>query len=40
MKYKNSRLIIDGVNVDFESFPPSQKENMVTFISDLTQSFH
>ena len=30
----------DGVNVDFESFPPSQKENMVTFISDLTQSFH
>ena len=30
----------DGVNVDFESFPASQKENMVTFISDLTSAFH
>ena len=30
----------DGVNVDFESFPASQKENMVTFITDLTNIFH
>ena len=30
----------DGVNVDFESFPASQKENMVTFITDLTNTFH
>ena len=30
----------DGVNVDFESFPASQKENMVTFITDLTETFH
>ena len=30
----------DGVNVDFESFPASQKENMVTFINDLTNTFH
>ena len=30
----------DGVNVDFESFPASQKENMVTFIADLTETFH
>ena len=30
----------DGVNVDFESFPASQKENMVTFITNLTNTFH
>jgi|TARA_B100001996_G_scaffold70501_3_gene51630 spore germination protein YaaH len=30
----------DGVNVDFESFPSSQKQNMVQFISDLTSAFH
>ena len=30
----------DGVNIDFESFPASQKENMVTFITDLTSAFH
>ncbi len=30
----------DGVNIDFESFPASQKENMVTFITDLTTEFH
>ena len=30
----------DGVNVDFESFPPSQKQNMVQFITDLTNTFH
>ena len=30
----------DGVNVDFESFPASQKENMVIFITDLTETFH
>ena len=29
----------DGVNVDFESFPESQRENMVTFITDLTAAF-
>jgi len=30
----------DGVNVDFESFPVSQKQNMVQFITDLTNTFH
>ena len=30
----------NGVNVDFESFPASQKENMITFITDLTETFH
>jgi len=30
----------DGVNIDFESFPASQKNNMVQFITDLTQAFH
>jgi spore germination protein YaaH len=30
----------DGVNIDFESFPASQRNNMVTFITDLTETFH
>ena len=30
----------DGVNIDFESFPSSQRDNMVTFITDLTETFH
>ena len=30
----------DGVNIDFESFPSSQRDNMVTFISDLTDTLH
>lgn len=30
----------DGVNIDFESFPSSQRSNMVTFITDLTEAFH
>ena len=30
----------DGVNVDFESMPSSQRDNMVTFITDLTAAFH
>ncbi|MFQ6612889.1 MAG: glycosyl hydrolase family 18 protein, partial [Fidelibacterota bacterium] len=30
----------DGVNVDFELFPASQKANLVTFIKDLTTVFH
>ena len=30
----------DGGNIDFESFPSSQRENMVTFITDLTNTFH
>ena len=30
----------DGVNVDFESFPVSQKQNMVQFITNLTNTFH
>ena len=30
----------DGVNVDFEAFPASQRDNMVTFITDLTATFH
>ena len=25
----------DGVNIDFESFPESQKNNLVTFVKDL-----
>ena len=30
----------EGVNIDFESFPSSQRDNMVTFITDLTNAFH
>jgi len=30
----------DGVNIDFESFPAAQKNNMVQFITDLTNAFH
>ena len=30
----------DGVNIDFESFPSSQKQNMVQFITDLANTFH
>ncbi len=30
----------DGVNIDFESFPASQRDNMVIFITDLTEAFH
>ncbi len=30
----------DGVNIDFESFPVSQRNNMVTFITELTEIFH
>ena len=30
----------DGINIDFESFPSSQRDNMVTFITDLTNTFH
>ena len=30
----------DGVNIDFESFPSAQKNNMVQFITDLTNTFH
>ena len=30
----------DGVNIDFESFPVSQKENMVNFTTELTNAFH
>lgn len=30
----------DGVNVDFEGLPSSQRWNMVTFIEDLAEIFH
>ncbi len=30
----------DGVNIDFETFPSSQKQNMVTFVTDLVSVFH
>ncbi|RMF08494.1 MAG: T9SS C-terminal target domain-containing protein [Candidatus Neomarinimicrobiota bacterium] len=30
----------DGVNIDFEGLPASQKQNMVQFITDLTTTFH
>ncbi|NOZ03860.1 MAG: T9SS type A sorting domain-containing protein [FCB group bacterium] len=30
----------DGVNIDFEVFPASQKQNMVRFITDLTDTLH
>lgn len=30
----------DGVNIDFESFPSSQKYNLNTFMSALADSFH
>ena len=28
----------DGVNIDFEAFPASQKSNMVTFVKDLRKT--
>ena len=28
----------DGVNIDFEAFPPSQKSNLVTFVKDLRKA--
>jgi len=34
------RANADGVNVDFEAFPASQKTNLVTFIQDLATTFH
>ncbi|NOZ74049.1 MAG: T9SS type A sorting domain-containing protein [FCB group bacterium] len=30
----------DGVNIDFEGMPASQKQNMVQFITDLAATFH
>ncbi len=33
-------LGIDGVNIDFEGVPGSQKQNLVTFMTELTDSFH
>ena len=30
----------DGVNIDFESLPVSQRDNMIDFIQNLTSAFH
>jgi spore germination protein YaaH len=30
----------DGVNIDFESVPLSQRQNLVTFMTDLSNTFH
>ncbi|MCH7574751.1 MAG: T9SS type A sorting domain-containing protein [Candidatus Marinimicrobia bacterium] len=30
----------DGINIDFELLPASQRDNMVTFIDSLTTAFH
>lgn len=30
----------DGVNIDFESVPSSQNQNLVTFMTDLSNAFH
>ncbi len=30
----------DGVDIDFEGLPVAQRENMVTFMADLTEAFH
>ncbi len=30
----------DGVNIDFESMPSSQRSNLVQFMTDLTNTFH
>ncbi len=30
----------DGVNIDFEVFPASQSQNLVTFVTDLVDAFH
>lgn len=30
----------DGVNIDFEGVPSSQKNNLTTFMTDLTNAFH
>lgn len=30
----------DGVNIDFEGVPSSQRDNLTTFMTDLTSAFH
>jgi hypothetical protein len=30
----------DGVNIDFEGVPSSQRDNLVTFMGELTRAFH
>ena len=35
LKYQVDRAGADGVNIDFESFPESQKNNLVTFVKSL-----
>ena len=38
--YEVTEAGADGVNIDFEGVPGSQKENLVTFMEELTQTFH
>ena len=35
LRFEVERAGADGVNIDFESFPESQKNNLVTFVKDL-----
>ena len=36
--YEVNRAGADGVNIDFESFPESQKDNLVSFVKNLRKS--
>ncbi len=36
IQYRNA----DGVNIDFESVPYSQRQNLITFMTDLSNAFH
>ena len=38
LKYEVDRAGADGINIDFESFPESQKSNLVTFVKNLRAS--
>ena len=38
LRFEVERAGADGVNIDFESFPESQKSNLVSFVKDLRAS--
>ena len=37
LRFEVERAGADGVNIDFESFPESQKSNLVSFVKDLRE---
>ena len=38
LRFEVERAGADGVNIDFEFFPESQKSNLVSFVKDLRAS--